>query len=312
MDQGRDNLILRKHTFKIALFFSLLCHLLFLSCFDFFDELTALLPLAPSPFETPDAESEPLVFELVETPRSAAVSQAPDDARFLSDKNARAQDMQSETASSENMPFSRGETGYKVFAGQQQGRQGMSQRPPSRQVPNAESADDPDPNSEAEEQEQYGTDGEPVAESRRQSYQPFNPEMLRGSRRSGQSDFSDDLNWNQQQSSVKNRGQFSLSTYNWEWAPYIQYMKARLRDHNYPPPAFYRMGAISGEVDIKFRILKDGQVQNLELIKYSGHKALAQTALNAVRASDPFRPLPDDFPDKHLDLSWKFIYFIQR
>jgi TonB family protein len=304
--------VIRKHIFKIALFISLLCHLVFLSCFDFFNQLTALIPLSPE-YETEERESEPLVFELVETPQSAEVAEPPRDAQFLSDKNARAQDMNADETLTPGMPSSEGQTDYKLFAGDRQGQQGESERVTSSE--NRMTPDKPSEESSSDEQQpqQAESRGEIVVTPQRQSYQPFNPELLRGSKSQREpNEFSDDINWDNRSSSSKNAGQISLSTYDWQWAPYIQYMKARLRDHNYPPPAFYRMGAISGEVDLTFRILKDGQVANLELLGYSGHKALAETALNAVRASDPFQPLPDDFPDKHLDLTWKFIYFIQQ
>ncbi|MBD3384011.1 TonB family protein [candidate division KSB1 bacterium] len=308
MDKRRDLPVIRKHIFKIALFVSLLCHLLFLSCFDFFNQLTSLIPLSPE-MET-EPESEPLVFDLVETPQSAAVEEPPRDAQFLSDKNARAQDMNRDETLTAARPFSDGQTDYKLFAGDQQGQQGESEAAASLDKPASTEVITEEASPDEPRQEDSGT---PVEMPQRQSYQPFNPELLRGSKNQRQpGDFSDDMNWDNQSSSSKNAGQISLSTYNWQWAPYIQYMKGRLRDHNYPPPAFYRMGAISGEVDLKFRLLKNGQVDNLELIGYNGHKALAETALNAVRASDPFRSLPDDFPDKYLDLTWKFIYFIQR
>jgi len=137
--------------------------------------------------------------------------------------------------------------------------------------------------------------------------------MLYGSRgdgRAGSGDFSDDLNWDNRESSAEDLGGVSLSTYAWDFAPYILYMKRHIRNHIYPPPAFYQIGAISGETVLKFRVQLDGSMTDLVLLNYTGHKALMETSMNAVKASNPFRPLPRDFPDPYLELTWTFIYAI--
>jgi hypothetical protein len=45
---------------------------------------------------------------------------------------------------------------------------------------------------------------------------------------------------------------------------------------------------------------------------YSGHPALMETSVNAVKASNPFKQLPDFFPEDYLELTWTFIYSILR
>ena len=90
------------------------------------------------------------------------------------------------------------------------------------------------------------------------------------------------------------------------------YMKKRLRDHIYPPPAFYQMGMINGEIVVRFKLFQDGSTSDLTLIEYRGHKALTETSLNAVKASSPFKPLPENFPENYLELTWTFIYSIYR
>ena len=125
-------------------------------------------------------------------------------------------------------------------------------------------------------------------------------------------EFSDDVNWDNRKFSADELGGVSLSTYSWDFAPYVTYMKRRLRDHIYPPPAFMQMGAISGEVVIRFKVYPDGSTRDIEIVGYKGHQALVETSLNAVKASSPFRPLPERFPDEFLGLTWTFIYSILR
>ena len=50
----------------------------------------------------------------------------------------------------------------------------------------------------------------------------------------------------------------SLSTYAWEWAPYINAFKRKLYTVWFTPPAYYRLGLIHGQTIIRFTITKDG------------------------------------------------------
>ena len=78
------------------------------------------------------------------------------------------------------------------------------------------------------------------------------------------------------------------------------------------PPTLDRFFFISGEAVLRFKLFRDGGVKDLELLNYTGHKALAETSLNAVRASSPFKQLPKTFPDEYLELTWTFIYSINQ
>jgi outer membrane biosynthesis protein TonB len=107
-------------------------------------------------------------------------------------------------------------------------------------------------------------------------------------------------------------GDVSLNTYAWDFAPYILYMKRRIRKHVYPPPAFYKMGAISGTIVVNFKVYPDGSVSEPKLVSVKGHNALVSTSINSIKASNPFKPLPEDFPENYLELTWSFIYSILR
>ncbi|MCG3117931.1 MAG: hypothetical protein ALAOOOJD_00056 [bacterium] len=107
-------------------------------------------------------------------------------------------------------------------------------------------------------------------------------------------------------------GSFSLNTYAWEYAPYLLWLKNQIQRNIHPPPAFTHMGIISGRTVLRFRILKDGTLENLELLGYEGHKSLMETSVRAVQLSAPFRALPADFPENYLEITGQFEYIINR
>ncbi|MEA1996486.1 MAG: hypothetical protein U9N45_02565 [Gemmatimonadota bacterium] len=100
---------------------------------------------------------------------------------------------------------------------------------------------------------------------------------------------------------------FQLSTYAWNWAPYLKELKKRIESNIYPPPAFY-MGMVRGRTFLRFKIQQDGSMTGFELIGYAGHESLMNTSVNSIEASVPFLPLPSDFPDDFLGITVGFYY----
>jgi len=72
-------------------------------------------------------------------------------------------------------------------------------------------------------------------------------------------------------------------------------------------PESARLGE-KGRVAVVFEILKDGSVPQLRLVASSGAEPLDRAAVNGVRASIPFPPLPDEFTGNHLVLQFIFLY----
>lgn len=100
---------------------------------------------------------------------------------------------------------------------------------------------------------------------------------------------------------------FSLSTYNWNWAPYLKELKKKIESNIYPPPAFY-MGLARGRTFLRFKIMPDGTIRDFEVIGYSGHESLRNTSVTAIESSLPLLPLPSDFPEDFLELRVGFYY----
>jgi TonB family protein len=58
---------------------------------------------------------------------------------------------------------------------------------------------------------------------------------------------------------------------------------------------------------IRFRVLRSGQVRDLELETSSGNTSLDASALRAVRQSLPLPPFPNLLTEPSLDLRYRFV-----
>jgi len=72
------------------------------------------------------------------------------------------------------------------------------------------------------------------------------------------------------------------------------------------------MGLIDGETIIRFKVYPNGEMKDLEVLQYRGHKSLMETSVQAIKNSNPFNPLPADFPENYLEVTGHFTYFIKR
>ena len=67
-----------------------------------------------------------------------------------------------------------------------------------------------------------------------------------------------------------------------------------------------------GRVVITFNVHRNGFITDVELLKTSGHRALDQAAINALRSSSPTVPLPAEYPDDKAFFTVTFLYNILR
>ena len=115
--------------------------------------------------------------------------------------------------------------------------------------------------------------------------------------------------------SVKDYGDFSLSTYAWDYAPYLYILRERIRRRWFAPEAF-NLGLVSGRVIIRFKIMPDGAMRDLEVLSYRDndipYQSLVASSRNAIESSSPFPPLPADFLHPFLEITGTFYYQILR
>lgn len=112
----------------------------------------------------------------------------------------------------------------------------------------------------------------------------------------------------QKKFSVEELRAITLSTYKWQWAPYIHLMVKKLYRVWYPPPAYYQLGLIHGYTIIIFTIDRGGNLIRMKVLKHSGHISLETSSTGAIKSLFPFLPLPDDFPDETLTITAKLYY----
>jgi len=293
----------KKNNFSLAFIASVLLHLILLF---FYGPVKEILIITPDEVlaANPEDEEKRIEFELVETPADAPTDQIPDKTNLLSDKNSIARDEYTGQDKAEGNPYSQGQTEYKIFAG--------AQVPPSQPelpVPNP----DTDLKDEKSAKESVDEELEALLRSEPTTFaKQFSRSVLLGGTQVNPSPIipqsSDDATYRNLEFSSKDLGGVTLNTYAWEFAPYILEMKRKLRQNIYPPPAFMRLGLIQGETILRFKVMPNGEMQDLETLGHNGHPSLKETSLNAVKNSSPFKTLPGGFPEKYLELTWKFIY----
>jgi len=105
-------------------------------------------------------------------------------------------------------------------------------------------------------------------------------------------------------------GGISLNTTAWDFAPYLLDLKHRIKNNWVPPLAFTALGAIHGYTWVRFRIYPDGRLAAVKVEEAKGHDSLRRSSVNAIRGAVPFRPLPDDFPEKYLEVRFGFFYLL--
>ncbi|HPR16633.1 MAG TPA: energy transducer TonB [Candidatus Cloacimonadota bacterium] len=262
-----------------AIIISLLLHLCILMLLQVkkFD----LFPDASVAKTTPAEKEDRLVFELVETP---AVPEAQPDAKsnYVSDKNTRAADLALNDLPEGTNPYQKGDTPIPE----------MGESAPESQKEVLPKQDEP-----------AVIMGE-LQKKSKSFWETF--EAKKELQKVQEADYENLL------TQVKNHGGMSLNTYQWEFAPYLLEMKRKVQAHNNPPFAFTHLGAIDGDILLRFKVLQDGSVQDLEILNSTAHYSLEATSTRAIQFSAPFQPLPQNFPKDYLEVTALFSYIIRR
>ncbi len=92
-----------------------------------------------------------------------------------------------------------------------------------------------------------------------------------------------------------------------DFDPYLLRVYLAVRRNWYSViPEIARLGR-RGRAVVQFHILRDGGVEQLVLEDGSGTTSLDSAAMSSIRLSDPFPPLPSEFPGA--DIRLRFVYF---
>ena len=266
--------------------------------------LILLTPARKVFFESSAAESQPspLSFEFVESDAQSA--DPPPDSRFRSDRNARSADQSTADLPKGPSAYSEGIVDFQSdFQTQRQSESdlaGQQQTDPSEESEQGEES----------EAEQIYKGLESMAWLKRKG--------VTTQAQRERSVFGAPANTRQSvagtntSSRALDQGGMQLSTYDWNFAPYLKYLKQTIQSNIYPPAAFSRLGIIDGESKIRFRIYPDGRLERLEILDSEGSELLLKTSTQAVELSAPFKPLPSDFPEPFLEITGIFAYVLMR
>ena len=232
--------------------------------------------------------SPPLTFEFVDVPQNRD-DDAPEETPLLAERDNISRDQQTAPLPESHLPFSDGISRAKNIATPAQGKSHSETQSADR---SSETTDNPfsfvevlqkNPDEARKERERAVLGGEVLPQPR--------------------------IDMDNRKTRALERGGLQLSTYAWDFAPYLSYLKRHIDRHIYPPRAF-QLGIIDGTTRVKFRIWRDGRLEGPELIDYEGHNLLRDTSLKAVELSAPFKALPPDFPDEYLEIVGTFEYLI--
>lgn len=137
----------------------------------------------------------------------------------------------------------------------------------------------------------------------RNAYESLMPSAndLRGEVQAGYQDYIDeDLE-------VGNR--IDINTTNYRYMSYfINMRKAFELVWTYPAEAARR--GMQGVVRVQFTIMKDGSVEQIQVVQSSGHKILDDAVVEALRLSSPYAPLPGSYEEDELPVTGSFRYVL--
>ena len=282
---------IRKYTYIV----SILLHILFLLSFKPLSHIN-IFNAVPDNAEIKEDEKR-ITFELVETPDYAPNEKPDDPTSLLSDKSTRARDQNRQKDKNLGMPFAQGDLE------DMRDIRSYSEPSPENQLIN------PAPK-QAEQEQQF----EEYADAQdfkklNENFSKFSRQALMGKENESQLKRP---TYKNEKFNAEDIGGLSFNTYDWDFAPYMLAMKRKVERNVFPPPAFTHMGLISGETVLRFKVYPSGEMKDLKVLEYKGHKSLMETSVQAITNAAPFAPLPSDFPENYLEVTGRFTYYIKR
>ena len=88
---------------------------------------------------------------------------------------------------------------------------------------------------------------------------------------------------------------------------YMKELQSKIKLNWDPPKA-----EESVHVTTLFKVMKNGKVSSLKVIKSSGYTEMDKAAIEAVKKSAPFRALPSEFEGNYVDVQFTFDYNVHK
>ncbi len=134
-----------------------------------------------------------------------------------------------------------------------------------------------------------------LREEKKQQEQQQDQESSRGKVGLGGSDLHG--NASDVQGDVDRFGEISFNAERYALGGYFRKLKRKVEEYWLPYLAFtYSGGNIFGNTTVVFfKIMPDGKVKDVKVLKHAGDELLKEFCLSSVQANSPFDRLPDDF-----------------
>lgn len=107
----------------------------------------------------------------------------------------------------------------------------------------------------------------------------------------------------------KKEKSITLDTDEFKYLSYLERLKNRI-EFIWKYPEVARINRLQGDLFIRFSILKNGRLGDAQILRSSGYKMLDDAALQALKGSDPFWPLPENWDLEELTITGHFIYYL--
>jgi len=100
----------------------------------------------------------------------------------------------------------------------------------------------------------------------------------------------------------------SLDTKNYKYFSYFNHIKRKVElVWEYPKQA--GMQGMSGKLQLKFTLQKDGELLKVVLLRSTGYKILDDAAMAALKAAGPYNPFPKTIKKDKINIIANFVYF---
>ena len=280
------NINRQRRIYVVTIALSLVLHFLFLFIFDFDFMLIdwgAESDEVPQPVTVVFPENIPrrIVENINET------DEIPERADLLSDRNSRAMNPELFDVTTDQ-PASQGNIPYENLTLPNQAEQSSNLLPAKKFSRDALISDQ--------------------GSARQENFFSRKEENYRPNQLTQRNQETTDNKFDQRKFSADQLGSLTLSTYAWEWAPYINAMKRKLYQVWFAPPAYSQLGLIHGQTTIQYSISRDGDLIEYNVLQHVGHASLKQSSINAIESLFPFKTLPVNFPDEKLTIRATLIY----
>jgi TonB family protein len=304
------------YPFSAAFLISVVLHLLSILLITGLYAFDVIHFAAEPPPEAEGPAEEIMKFTFVDLPAELPEPEAPPETERYSDRDRVASGPPSPVPeeSESEMPYNEGETDILALVEPDPGED-LNDIPVEEAVPDiAETMDLPREPPAAEETEAPEA---PAEEGR--AYTPEDRRRLQESIESSMESYQPPENTGIDQPRYDNRESslftedsiLSFETKWFDWGPYAKELYWIIRRNWRIPMAARWPLLMKGRAVVRFTLKKDGTVESVELLSDSGIPSFDDAAIYAIKLSDPFPPMPEEFPGEKERITCSFYYNIR-